>query len=202
MIPVFPFFLLFPISGSLKLIASLPDQLLLAHTVLQKINLKIKVKPISLSLTDNNKNNSIENNVSLNARLSFSTRPCSPLEPLVLGLISITEGINQHRHTQTHTQKQTNKYHTQYNNNNNNSNSVHGQNDTAFMNHLDPNTTLTSSLTRESGPPLGIKNYLTFLRALITTYCPPRSTTGTYVLRKVYVLSVVSWSTLLCCDVM
>ena len=142
--------------------------MLLAHTEIQKI----KVKTVSLSSADLNRNNITGGDVALNARLSFSTRPCSPLESLVLGLISVTEGQTA--------QNQKNEFIKKRHAIDQNINSVHGQTDTIHVPYIDPYTVATSR-SKEIGNFLGIEKYLPTLRSLIITYCPSRPLAGMYV---------------------
>ena len=74
-------------TGSLKLIACLPDQLLIAYTALPKT----KTPSLSDIISGTNLNENSVNSVSLNAKLNFSCRPCSSLESSVLGLVSMFE---------------------------------------------------------------------------------------------------------------
>ena len=119
-----------------------------------------------------NRNNISGRSIALNARLSFSTRPCSPLESLVLGLISITEGLIS--------QKQTNASVSKRQAYNQNIHGLHGQTDAIHAPYIDPYAVVQNHL-KDAGHLLGIKKYLPTLRSLVTTYCPSRPLAGTYV---------------------
>ena len=163
--------------GSMKLITCLPDQLLLAHTV------KSKTRGKSMSVSDFSKG--LPSNFVLNARLSFTTRPCSPLESLVLGLVSVTEGIYQHQQIKQITS--------------------HGQTDTMHTPYFDPYTVISSpvrprpgdidlmsasaasvsdtgssSMSTDMCTADRIERNLSALRSLVTTYCPPRPLAGDF----------------------
>jgi hypothetical protein len=150
-------------AGSLKLIACFPDQLLLACTAVQKL------KTIPLSDISSG-NGSALNSVTLNARLNFSSRPCSPLEPVVLGLISMTENMLRRPHTESSERED----------------SVAGtpklggevpytDTYTGISTPIrQPQSATVKDLSRVSDS----ERHILLLRALVTTHCPPRPVAG------------------------
>jgi hypothetical protein len=73
----------------LRVVACLPGRLLLAYTSLQPIKSYTNMKKNSTYGIDNVRTEENQN-MNLNSLLFFSSRPCNPIEPLVLGILSIS----------------------------------------------------------------------------------------------------------------
>jgi hypothetical protein len=152
----------YPTTGSLKLIACFPDQLLLACTAVQKL------KSISLSDISSGTGSAL-NSVTLNARLNFSSRPCSPLEPVVLGLISMTESMLRCPHTDSNQRK----------NSIGSAPRLGGE-----VPYIDPYTGMTpnkqaqGAIVKDLSRVSETERHILLLRALVTTHCPPRPAAG------------------------
>jgi hypothetical protein len=79
-------------TGSLRVVACLPGRLLLAYTSLQPMNSFTNKRRLNNGLdTVRTEENQGDQNMNLNSHLFFSSRPCNPIEPLVLGILSISK---------------------------------------------------------------------------------------------------------------
>ena len=145
------------------MVACLPDQLLLAHTSIQGVK-SVPLSDITLGA------NSTEKLTTLNARLNFTSRPCNPLEPLVLGLISIIENTHNTDSTEQSSVRASSIV-------------------VPHVPYIDPYTGIATP-PRERGPLIPTHNIMPKqneigenffgLRSLVTLFCPSRPTPGIF----------------------
>lgn len=145
------------------MVAGFPDQLLLACTAVQKLK-TVSLTDIALGT------GSALNSVTLNARLNFSSRPCSPLEPVVLGLIAMTENMLRGPHTHSESNVRENSKTPK----------LEGE-----VPYIDPYTGISTPTKQPQGVIVkdlsrasDAERHILLMRSLVTTHCPPRPIAG------------------------